>query len=159
MSLHRHAQSGQQPLGGEVVEDDAFGDSNRFLRHTHGLRVETEIDDQFFWRTRDPAKVRVTAGHVAVIQLNLLSRLARLCLSAGFLDLFCGILKFFFLVCHLPLLPSNSIKDSSSHAGYPAAFHEQHAVGVAEHVLDVMGDVSLPLSFHHILADQLIKGN
>ena len=53
--LDGHHQGLQHPFRREKVGDDPLGDGNRHSRHTERLRVESEVDDQFFRRARHEA--------------------------------------------------------------------------------------------------------
>ena len=50
MTLERHTERVVKALGSVEVDDDALVDRNRFRRDSHRLRIESEVDDEFFWR-------------------------------------------------------------------------------------------------------------
>jgi hypothetical protein len=70
VALHRHAQCGKQSLGGEEIHDDPLLDMDRILRDPNWLGIQAKIDDQFFWRAGDSAKVRVKGNSIFVPNLN-----------------------------------------------------------------------------------------
>ena len=59
VTLDRHVQGGQQPLGGVVVQDDPFGNLDRLAGQRLRLGIQTEVDDQFLRRAGDAAEIRI----------------------------------------------------------------------------------------------------
>ena len=53
-----------------VVHDDALGDRDGIGGESDRLRIETEINDQFFGSAGNTAEVRVTANRFFIIDLN-----------------------------------------------------------------------------------------
>ncbi len=48
VTLQRHLQRGQQPLGRVIAEDDPLVDHDRLGGDARGLGVQSEVNDQLF---------------------------------------------------------------------------------------------------------------
>lgn len=91
MTLNGHAQSVKDALGSVEVGDNALRNGNRSGRNSNRLRVETEIDNQFFRRTGNAAEIGVAGYSFVVVDLNLRSG----CGFSGFgSGVFCGHLNY-----------------------------------------------------------------
>jgi len=69
--LDGHHQGVQHPLRREEVGGDPLGDDNRRSRHVERLRVESEVEEQFFRRARHAEEVAVHGDGLRVIDLDL----------------------------------------------------------------------------------------
>ena len=64
--LDRHVQRLQHPLGREVVDDDPLLHIDRFGRHAERLRIQAEVENEFFRRAGDAAEVCVQRDRVLI---------------------------------------------------------------------------------------------
>ena len=69
--LDRQLQGVQHALRRVEVRDDPLRHRNRMRRHSERLRIQTEIDDQFFRRARDAAEVGVKSHHLGIVDFHL----------------------------------------------------------------------------------------
>lgn len=77
--LDRHLQCSQQSLGGEEIHDDPLFDVDRIFGNANGLWIQTKVNDQFFWRTGDAAKIGIQRNRIFIPNLNLHRLLLALC--------------------------------------------------------------------------------
>ena len=69
--LDGQAQGVQHALGRVEVRDDPLRDRNRMRRHSERLRIQAEIDDQFFRRAGNTAEVGVQRHHLGIVDFHL----------------------------------------------------------------------------------------
>ena len=70
VTLDRHLQGVQHPLGGEEVGDDSLGHRNRLSRNANRLGIEPKVDDQLLGRASHAAEVGIVGDGAAVIDLD-----------------------------------------------------------------------------------------
>jgi hypothetical protein len=78
VTLQCHRKGTEQSLGSEVVHDDPLRDRNFDFASGVRIRIESEVQNQFFRCARNSAEVGVTRGDITVIDDQGL-----LCLSCG----------------------------------------------------------------------------
>ncbi len=74
MTLKRHSKRVIQTFSREEVDDDTLGNRDRLRRNAHRLGIETKIDDQFFRRAGNAAKVRIGSDDVRIVNFELRTR-------------------------------------------------------------------------------------
>src|SRR5438445_7559698 len=57
--LHCHVQGPKQPLGGEIIHDQAVRQLDRLAGRWRHLSIQPEIENEFLGSSRDPAEIRV----------------------------------------------------------------------------------------------------
>jgi hypothetical protein len=79
VSLQGHPESGQQALRREVIHDDPLRNFDGRLSRRVRMRVEAEIENQFFGRARNAAKIGVPrrTGRVVDVDHRLRGSFAR----------------------------------------------------------------------------------
>ena len=70
MPLECQLQSVEHPLGRVVIRDNPLGNHDRFAGHTDRLRIQTEIDNQFFGGAGHAAEIRVAGNGPGILDLD-----------------------------------------------------------------------------------------
>jgi len=81
--LNRQLQSVQHPLGRKEIRDNPLRNGDRLRGNAKRLRIETKVDNQFFGRTSNAAKVGVERQRLRVVNLDLRTLLGLACNLGG----------------------------------------------------------------------------
>ena len=83
VALDRQLECAEQTLGRIVVDDQSLGHLQGLLGSAEGLRIETEVNDQFLRRAVDAAEIGVGRDHVVIFHFHALRRLGLAGLGLG----------------------------------------------------------------------------